>query len=73
MKILQEETSSTYLLLTESKYKTSENPLLFALICAFNTCSPKARERAKIGVSTLNQLHSKISSIQNMIDFNFII
>ena len=37
MKILQEETSSMYLLFTESKYITSENPLLFALFSAFKT------------------------------------
>ena len=37
MKILLEETSSIYLLFTESRYNTSENPLLFALFSAFKT------------------------------------
>jgi hypothetical protein len=36
-KMLQEETSSRFFLLAESRYKTSENPLLFALAIAFKT------------------------------------
>ncbi len=35
IKMLQDETSSTYFLFTESTYKTSENPLFFALVNAF--------------------------------------
>lgn len=34
-KMLQEETSSRVLLFTESRYKTSEKPLLLALVIAF--------------------------------------
>ena len=33
--MLQEETSSIFFLFTESRYKTSENPLFFALVNAF--------------------------------------
>lgn len=35
--MLQEETSSRFLLFTESRYKTSENPWPFALVIAFKT------------------------------------
>ena len=34
--MLQEETSSIFFLFTESRHKTSENPLLFALVNASN-------------------------------------
>lgn len=37
MKMLQAETSSMCFLFTESRYRTSENPLLFALPSAFRT------------------------------------
>lgn len=35
--MLQEETSSRFFLVTESRYNTSENPLFLALICAIKT------------------------------------
>lgn len=37
MKMLHEDTSSRFFLFTESRYKTSENPLFLALLIAFRT------------------------------------
>ena len=42
-KTLQEETSSRYFLLTQSRYRTSVKPLAFARVCAFNTYKSKQK------------------------------
>lgn len=39
--MLQEEASSKYFFSTASRYNTSVNPLLFAIICAFKTYSTR--------------------------------
>ena len=54
MKILQEETSSRYFLFTASRYRTSENPLFFALANAFRMIAAKTSVSCKDRISMEN-------------------
>lgn len=45
MKMLHEDTSSRFFLFTESRYKTSENPLFLALLIAFRTYIYKSLDK----------------------------
>lgn len=59
IKTLQEETSSTNLLFTESRYRTSENPLFLALVIAFKTYTQKKNDKTKHVVHGRFKCHSR--------------